>query len=317
MKTSITILIMFCLCLLNGCKGKSSKSGEKPDSLQRITGTVSINETELNYFIEGEGYPCIVVTEGELISHAMSKELKKQFKFIFMNARMNIANPGEIDKITFNLLTEDVDLVRKTLNLEKVGVFGHSVAGLIALEYARNYPQHTNFVIMNGTPPYVNERYNDINKTYWEANASEERKKALTERWKGISRDSLNKVGSSDAGKLVYILNSPRGFFDYKFEPTILLKDTYWNMGVLNHIFGNLMVTYDLKQDKPIEAPVFLSLGKQDYMVPFIMWDDQKEKIPTLSLNLFEKSGHYPFFEEEKLFRSKVIDWLEKLKIKN
>lgn len=79
MKTSITILIMFCLCLLNGCKGNPGKSEKKTDFSERKTGTVLSNGTKLNYFIEGEGYPCIVVIEGELIYKAISKELKKSF----------------------------------------------------------------------------------------------------------------------------------------------------------------------------------------------------------------------------------------------
>lgn len=229
---------------------------------------------------------------------------------------MNIADPGEIDKISFDLLTEDVDQVRRSLNLEKVGVFGHSISGLIALEYARNYPKHTTFVIMNGTSPFENERLTNISNTYWETTASEDRKKAYLEKWKGISRDSLNKLGSSDAGKLVYILDGPKCWYNYNFDTTPLLKDTYWNMGVWNHIFNDLMSNYDLGQGKPIEVPVFLSIGKYDYLGPYIAWDDQKEKIPNLSYNLFEHSGHYPFFEEEELFRSKVIAWIKNTKNK-
>jgi hypothetical protein len=54
----------------------------------------------------------------------------------------------------------------------------------------------------------------------------------------------------------------------------------------------------------------------QDYLVPYTLWDDQKDKIPNLSINLFERSGHYSFFEEEELFRNRINDWIEKLGIK-
>jgi proline iminopeptidase len=71
------------------------------------------------------------------------------------------------------------------------------------------------------------------------------------------------------------------------------------------------MRNYRLVQDDPIQAPIFLALGKFDFKVPYIVWNFQKEKIPTLSYNLFEKSGHYSFYEEEELFRTKVLAWME------
>ena len=230
---------------------------------------------------------------------------------------MNVSNPGEIDKISFDMLIEDVDQIRRVLNLEKVCVFGHSISGLIALEYARRFPQNTSHVIMNGTPPYVNERFFNIRDTNWETNASEERKKALINKWGNTSSDSLNNLGTSEARKLSYILNGPKCWYDYNYDATPLLSDTYWDTRVWDQIFNNLMTNYDLGKGDSIEVPVFLALGKYDYLVPFTVWDDQKDKIPNLSYNLFEKSSHWAFFEEEKLFSKDVIEWFENTKEKN
>ena len=127
MKSSTIILIIFFLCLVNGCKEKVGGTQKTVDSSERESGTVLINGTELNYFIEGNGFPCIVVTEGELIAKSISNELKDHFTFIFINARMNVSYPEEIDRIYFDMLIEDVDQVRRALNHEKVSVFGHSI----------------------------------------------------------------------------------------------------------------------------------------------------------------------------------------------
>jgi len=302
------MLIMFGLILLSGCENDTDFPSDSP---VRETGTVISNGTQLTYFIEGKGYPCIVVGDGELMSKALSDELKNHFKFIFLNARVNMADPGEINSISFDLLTKDVEQVRIALNLDKVGVFGHSIAGLIALEYARRYPLHTEFVIMNGTPPYVSDKFWSIQSSFWGSNASAERKNANYENWKGIPVDALKNLGTSDANKYSYILDAAWSFYDFNFDASGLLSDTYWNMKVWNYILNVLMPVYNLAQDKPIEAPVFLSLGKFDFRTPYIVWDDQQEKIPNLSYNLFEKSGHYSFYEEEELFRTKVIEWME------
>lgn len=314
MKTSVTILIIFFLCLIYGCNEKANRTQKKADTSERESGTVLVNGVELNYFIEGDGFPCIVVTEGELIAKSISNELKDHFTFIFINARMNVSNPGEIDKISFDMLIEDVDQVRRVLNLEKVCVFGHSISGLIALEYARKFPQYTSHVIMNGTPPYVNEHFFNFRDTNWESNASEERKMSLINKWGNTSSDSLNNLGTSEAGKLSYILDGPKCWYNYNYDPSPLLSDTYWNMRVWDQIFNNLMTNYDLERGDSIEVPVFLALGKYDYLVPFTMWNDQKDKIPNLSYNLYEKSSHWAFFEEKKLFSKDVIEWFEKTK---
>jgi proline iminopeptidase len=317
MKTSIYTLILFSLCFFVGCKGKSDKSSEKKEPA-RIENSIVLNDgTKLSYFIEGEGYPCIVVTEGELLSKTLSTEIKKHFKFIFINARMNVANPGDVNKITFEVLADDVEQIRKALNIDKVSVFGHSVSGLIALEYARKYPQFTTHVIMNGTPPYSDELLAPTCKSYWETTASKERKEMWTKNWKGISRDSLDRLGTSEAGKLLYILDGPQCFYDYNFSAASFLTNVYWNMSVWNQIFKKLLINYQLSEGKSIETPVFMALGKYDYFVPYMVWDDQKTTIPNLFIYLFEKSGHYSFFEEEDLFRKELTAWFEKTKEKN
>jgi proline iminopeptidase len=184
------------------------------------------------------------------------------------------------------------------------------------LQYARKYPEHTSFVIMNGTPPFVNQKSRDIEKAFWEENASKDRKLALTNKWKGVSRETLNKQMGTDSGTRLYVLDGPKLWYDFNFDATKLLKGTYWNMRLWSHIFTDLMPDFDLSKGKTIKVPVFLSLGKEDYYVPFTLWNDEKGKIPNLSFNLFEKSGHYPFFEEEELFRTKLIAWIESLKVR-
>lgn len=317
MKTSIYTLILFSLYFLVGCKGKSDISSQIKEPA-RIENTIVLRDgIKLSYFIEGEGYPCIVVTEGELFSKTLSTEIKKHFKFIFINARMNVANPGDVNKITFDLLADDVEEIRKALKIDKVSVFGHSISGLIALEYARKYSQFTTHVIMNGTPPYSDERLALICKTYWETTASKERKEIWTQNWSGISRDSLDLLGTSEAGKLLYILDGPQCFYDYNFSATAFLTNVYWNMSVWTQIFNKLMINYDPSGGKSIDTPVFLALGKYDYLVPYMVWDDQKAKIPNLFTYHFEKSGHYSFYEEEELFRKELIAWFEKTKREN
>jgi len=312
MKTSINALILISLWLLICCNGQAQNDNQKVQTGRNEKSIVMDDGTKLSFFVEGSGSPIFVVTEGELLANSISKDLRKHFKFIFINARMNVEDPGDASKITFDVLVDDVEQIRKTLRLDKISVFGHSVSGLIALEYARKYPEHTTHVIMNGTPPYSENRMAPICMQYWETNASKERKEMWRKSWQGISRDSLNQLGTSDAGKLLYILDGAQCFYNYNFSASSLLKNVYWNMKVWDQIFKKLLINYDISTDKPISTPVFLALGKSDYFVPYTIWDDQKSKVANLTCHIFEKSGHYSFFEEEELFNRELISWFEK-----
>jgi pimeloyl-ACP methyl ester carboxylesterase len=119
-------------------------------------------------------------------------------------------------------------------------------------------------------------------------------------------------LATSEAGKQLYMLDGPQCFYDYNFSAKDWLQNVYWNMNVWGQIFKKLLINYDVGQGKPIVTPVFLSLGKFDFFVPATSWEDPKAKIANLTCFVFEKSGHYAFFEEEKLFRKDLISWFEK-----
>ncbi len=46
-------------------------------------------------------------------------------------------------------------------------------------------------------------------------------------------------------------------------------------------------------------------------MVPEIMWSDYINKLPTLNVYNFDKSGHYPHVEEQELFDKKLLKWIK------
>jgi len=47
-----------------------------------------------------------------------------------------------------------------------------------------------------------------------------------------------------------------------------------------------------------ISAPIFVAIGCYDFVCSYYLWDDYKDRGPDLSYHLFEKSGHWPMFEE-------------------
>jgi len=64
-----------------------------------------------------------------------------------------------------------------------------------------------------------------------------------------------------------------------------------------------------------VKVPTFLALGKHDYHVPTTEWiNESKEATKNIDYVIFNKSGHYPFLEEEELFIEKLKLFLNRIK---
>lgn len=117
------------------------------------SGVVRVDGFELSYSVEGTGIPCLVINDAPAMRRGLSSELRRHFRFIFMNPRMNVRYDPTCDvtRITLDTLLDDIERVRREAKVDRVLVFGHSINGLTAYEYARKYPEHVVGVVMNGT----------------------------------------------------------------------------------------------------------------------------------------------------------------------
>jgi proline iminopeptidase len=278
----------------------------------RPAGTVTVDGFKIAYYVEGTGIPCLVVCDPLVMRRALSKGLRKHFRFIFMDSRGSAPHEGSFDvrKIQLDTLLDDIELVRRTVGIEKLCVFGQSIHGLTAFEYARKYPQHVTHVIMNGTPPFWNVWASQANDKYWESTASADRKAILRRNWDKL-KDDIAKLPPDEEFKQRYISNGPMYWYDPTYDCTWLLAGENWNAEVAKHYFGVIYADYNITSRGPTQVPIFLSLGLYDYIVPYTMWDGIREKFPNLTSNLFQKSGHWAFFEEHEAFDKKLLDWID------
>ncbi len=301
-KSRIFITIFLLLLITISCSEKQYKK----------TGFIYVDGAKLGYAIEGEGIPCIVPRDRLIVSRALSSNLRKHIQFIFVDSRKDVLHQSGFDvgSVNLNTFINDIEQVRKELNLGKVCIFGHSVWGLLALEYSLIYPHNTSHVIMNATPPGFPDnldRYIETINKYWEAEASDERKEIFNKKWESLPDDTLNSLSDDNAFILTYVTNGPKYWYDPDYDCTWLLKGRYTNPAYKTF---EIMANYKIETDDSESVPIFLSLGKYDFSVPYVHWDSLKTRLNNLSYNLFEKSGHYAMIEEEELYDKTLIDWL-------
>ena len=71
-----------------------------------------------------------------------------------------------------------------------------------------------------------------------------------------------------------------------------------------------IMADYDATAGSEVEAPMFLALGQDDYVVPPVLWDNMRGRFPTMSYMVFERSGHFPHLKQQELFDQTLLAWI-------
>ena len=280
---------------------------------KRPSEIVAADGTKLRYVVEGNGIPCVVVN-GSHYQRVFSKDLRRHLKLVFLDFRHSseAEAAAKLDDITLDTLLDDIDQVRKALGFDRVAVMGHSLPSVIALEYARKYPEHTSHLILIGSPPFaITPKEQEI---FWESDASEARKLADKRNLERITDEDLKKAPPGQAWKLLFVRNGAHYWYDPSYDSSWMLEGIALNMNLMPRVAG-LFRDYDFGKRAPrATTPIFLALGRYDYLVPYNTWEGRKDSFPNLSYNLFEKSGHYPMFEEPALFEKKLIEWMKRNK---
>ena len=297
----ISVVAAAALLVSMGCERESEPS----------EGVVTVDGVQLRYVVEGAGNPVLVVGSAVYYPRTFSRRLKEHFRLHYVDLRHFVpSDPGlEVDAITMDAYANDIDHVRQALGFETMAVLGHSIHGNIALEYARRYPQHVSHVIVIASPPVGMTETSQAANEYWESQASDERKRVLQRNWEQLGADSLSELPPGDAVVAAYVANGPMYWYDETYDASPLWDGMHVNATVMNELFA-LFNEYDIGQGPgQITSPVFVAMGRYDYVVPHFLWDDQREKLPNMSYHLFANSGHTPQLEEPDLFDEALIEW--------
>ena len=268
--------------------------------------TVPVNGAELFYSTRGSGPACLVLTAigTRPYERQMPAQLSDRLQLVFVDLRGGGRSTGDPADLSFDVLAEDLEAVRADLGVEKVAVLGHSILGMLAIEYGRRRPDSVSHVITVGTPPYGDmARVSARATSFFEEHASEERKQILRDNLASLPPDA-------PPGQAMYA-QTPLRFFDARLDAVPLFAGSEVRPGLLEQIIRTLAPGWDVTADPgSLRVPVFLAHGRHDYVVPHVLWEGIPERLPNATMQIFERSGHQPFFEEPDRFAEAVTDWM-------
>jgi proline iminopeptidase len=276
----------------------------------------TINGLKIHYVIEGTGIPCVIpsLAGTPIYERTFSAHLRRHLKLVFVELRANRSDVGDIGSTTLDSIVDDLDQLRGELKLERIAILGHSGHGLIPLRYATRYPDRISHAILVGAvPAFDTTRLAEVMK-YWEMLASKERKDVVARNYERLTPE-LSRANADEAMTLNYVVNGPAYFYDAQFDCTHLWKGHANNAELFQRFWGpgGEFSRFDPATEfLNVRCPVLIAAGVFDFAAAPTAWYGIKDKLPNHEYRVFEKSGHFPHMEEQRLFDDTLVEWLKR-----
>jgi proline iminopeptidase len=285
-----------------------------------------VNGAKLWVVTLGTGEPLILIAGGPGDAHKYlrsfdSLSVKGNIQLIYFDAfgRGKSDTAKELKEYSLERDVEDIEGLRKAMNLNKVSLLGHSYGSLVAQGYAIKYGENvSHLIIANGFHSFVmwqeaNYNYNHVIKE----NYPEVWKELMNYREQGgISSDSIHQNIYNQVPGGIFFDYNPNNFLHLSEQPypnTFNAKLYYQLVGKDgDFIVGNDIGNFDFRKElKELKMPTLIYGGRYDRIAMPSMMVKYKEYCPQAKFVMFERSGHNPQIEEpEKLFPI-IVDFLK------
>ncbi|MBD3413373.1 MAG: alpha/beta fold hydrolase [Candidatus Aminicenantes bacterium] len=286
---------------------------------------IDVGDAELYIEEQGKGTPLVLINGGpggtHHYFHPWFSKAAKYARVIYYDQRgcgLSDFKPGE-KGYSVHQAVEDLDAIRKALDIDKWVVLGYSYGGFLAQFYTTKHPEHVAGLILLGASPGMHA---DTGQSRQSRYMSEEEKERLKEIQKQLRQFSEEK--DLPRKKLIQILlynNFLNG--DWKrqnfYKPTpeeiaqIALYE--WDHDEnFNSIMGRSQGFVDLTgafDECPI--PTLILEGKYD-----LTWGEEKPEVlksnhPRAEMVFFENAGHGIYNEEPEQFFSVLKDFMKNI----
>jgi proline iminopeptidase len=292
-------------------------------------GYVDANGVLIYFEAMGNGPVLLVLHGGPGASHdyflPYLLPLLRNHRLVFIDER----GSGRSQKLqdpagyTIENMVEDVEAVRKTLNLGRVALLGHSYGGALAQAYALKYQQNLTRLILASTWSST-KKMNQVFVKMKEKMAPDLRaridaaeKQGLFGHGKPYEKNRYTtdyEIAAWGDGYFPYLYqNHP----DPNYDPAaagVMAWDLYrqmWGSDGEFVISGNLKSVEYTDRLATLTVPTLLLVGDHDECDPELSRDMQA-KIEGAQLVVFPKAGHMTFVDQPDLFVKAIEEFLSR-----
>ncbi len=282
---------------------------------------VVVNGTRLWFESEGSGQALVLIPAGPGVPHGyfhpylspLAKTQRVVYYDAFGTGKSDRAQGDQ--KYTFARDVENVEGLRKALNLGKIDVLGHSYGGMVAQAYALRYPESVRRLILADaswggamSQAHRNNALSELRDQY-----PETYERVMKTHARGFHTCSKEYRDADDAppGFLLFYNNSAFQDLIRTAEPPDSKVLCAIEGEDYDFVAGSEMAKLDFhRRLKNLNMPMLIIAGRFDrgmlprYSVQF------RNYAPNAQFVMFEKSGHFPFIEEPEEFIRVVAEFL-------
>lgn len=270
----------------------------------------------IKYKVSGKGEACIYIPGGpgqgypsfELMG---GNNLEKNMQMIYMDQRGS-GESDTSDNYHLDKMIQDIEELRLHLKLKKVFLLAHSFGGIIAVNYAKKYPQHIKGIILaNVTLQFLNDE--SVKEQIEYGNS------LLQAKNRTVPKDSL----SSELSKISSALRKKRIGYKFLTEDIETIKEMDkidslhpriidFGMAVISKSKGFPEYYADYAPiTKDIRVPVLIITGKNDKAVGtqhYKTFRFPNQKVISID------GGHLLYYEKNKEFVKAVTHFVDTMK---
>ncbi|QRA41598.1 alpha/beta fold hydrolase [Chryseobacterium cucumeris] len=274
------------------------------------------DHVKIKYKVSGKGKACIYIPGGpgqgypsfELMG---GNNLEKNLRMIYMDQRGS-GESDTSDNYHLDTMIQDIEELRQHLKLKKVFLLAHSFGGIIAVNYARKYPEYTKGLILaNVTLHFLNDE--SVKEQIEYGNSLLQLKNRV------IPKDSL----SSELSKVSSALRKKRIGYKFLTEDIETIKESDKIDSLHPRIIDFGMAVISKPKEFPeyyadyapitrdIRVPVLIITGKNDKAVGtqhYKTFRFPNQKVVSID------GGHLLYYEKNKEFVKSVTHFVKTTK---
>ncbi|CAI8748633.1 alpha/beta fold hydrolase [Chryseobacterium sp. IT-36CA2] len=297
MKTIAILFIFFTSLTVASAQNHPSESFYETSDHVKIKYKIS-GKGEACFYIPGgpgQGYPSFELMGGN--------NLEKNMQMVYMDQRGS-GESGTSENYHLDKMVQDIEELRQHLQLKKIFLLAHSFGGIIAVSYAKKYPQHTKGLILaNVTLHFLNDE--SVKEQIEYGNS------LLQTKNRAVPKDSL----SSELSKISSTLRKKRIGYKFLTEDIETIKESDKIDSLHPRIIDFGMAVISKPKDFPEYYADYAPTTK-DIRVPVLIITGTKDKaVGTQHYKTFRfpnqkiisiDGGHLLYYEKNKEFVNAV-----------